>query len=222
MNQESGPQVGANEAQETHERITELAHTLQAAIAACSHDGEVIDVLNAYLSQPSAADLEQALMLDIGVLPLDVAEYYQKVLRGLLAAAPAGSLSEGGGHVAPEAAPDPAAYEAIASALESVTEEEITVVAQLTSISELDAALQHPVRSKFRDIVDPLVQSARTLIYESTLRFDLEHRTTFPEMWLVLDKLDRMLRAVGHIEQGVIHHTRTLYRDLPTRSQPLS
>jgi hypothetical protein len=222
MNQESGPQVGANEAHDTHEGITELAHTLQAAIAACSHDGDVMDVFTAHLSQPSAADLEQALMLDIGVLTLDVAQYYQKVLRGLRASPSAGTLSGEAVPMATEAAPDRAVYEAIASALESVTEEEITVVAQLTSISELDATLRHPVRSQFRDIVDPLVQSARALIYESTLRFDLEHRTTFPEMWLVLDKLDRMLRAVGHIEQGVIHHTRTLYRDLPTRSQSLS
>ncbi len=184
------------------EAMQTLARQLQTEIKDCAHDGEVIDLLLDRAAKEGREVIETCMMMDVQVFTTAERDSYQKLFSGLAT----GVAAEVGEHY--EVEPNLQALQEILAAIESVTTEEIEMVAALDDAADE----KHPVRQKLRDIIDGQFAAARELLYKTNLHADFSARNKYPQFWPVLDTLDTMFRAVGWIVGGVILHERSLYK----------
>lgn len=200
------PVVPGSERSFSAEEITELAIELQNEINDCPTDYEVSEALTRWISKYGPETVTKSLAENCAVLDEGARGYYLKVIDSLVA-----QQKQRREAINSETEPSFEDLEAIKGVTEKFTEETISEV--LGFCSEVEHR-DHPSRVALREAVGSVFQIAHTMVSSTALFSDRKEKALYPNFWSVLDKFDRMMKAVGAIRddgRGEIHHERTLY-----------
>jgi hypothetical protein len=188
------------------EKITALATEFQNEINECLTDFEVMETLTRWISKYGSEIATKLLAEDCVVLDDGVRGYYLKFIPTINT-----QQRQKSEVVIGETEPSLEDLEVIKAVTERFTEDMIGEV--MGFCSELEHR-HHPSREAMRMAIGDVFKVAHTMVTQTVLFNDRKERALHPIFWLTLDKLDRMIRAVGGIHddgKGEIHHEPTLY-----------